>query len=98
MATRKIYTPAFKAQVALEALREQNTIGQLSSKFSVHPTQIQKWRERLKDNVASVFGNGVTENLKDKDQLIQELLKPDLRLLNISKIKGRNILELEKKS
>ena len=75
MATRKIYTPAFKAQVALEALREQNTIGQLSSKFSVHPTQIQKWRERLKDNVASVFGNGVTENLKDKDQLIERLYK-----------------------
>jgi len=73
--TKKIYTPTFKANVALEALKEQETIGQLSSKLSVHPTQIQKWRSKLKDNIGSIFGNGVNEELKEKDLLIERLYK-----------------------
>jgi transposase-like protein len=73
--TKKTYTPVFKANVALEALKETETIGQLSSKYSVHPTQIQKWKEKLKDNIAGLFGSGISNELKDKDQLIERLYK-----------------------
>ena len=71
--TRKVYTPAFKSQVALEALKEIDTIGQIASKFEVHPTQIAKWKTKLKDNLPLVFTNAVDQEVKEKDILIERL-------------------------
>jgi len=71
--TRKVYTPVFKSQVALEALKEIETIGQIASKFEVHPTQIAKWKAILKDNLSLVFTNGVNQEIKEKDILIEKL-------------------------
>jgi transposase-like protein len=42
--TRKRYTPTFKAQVVQELLKEDNTLAQLASEFSVHSNQLTKWR------------------------------------------------------
>jgi len=71
--TRKVYTPVFKSQVALEALKEINTIGQIASRFEVHPTQIAKWKAKLKDNLSLVFTNGVNQEIREKDILIEKL-------------------------
>lgn len=48
-------TPAFKKKVALEALREDKTMGQLASQYGVHPVQISKWKRELIDGAESVF-------------------------------------------
>ena len=45
MATRKQYSPKFKAKVALEAVRSERTLSQLASQFQVHPVQIGQWRK-----------------------------------------------------
>jgi transposase-like protein len=45
--TRKQYSPAFKARVAIEAIRGEKTLSQLGSQFKVHPIQIAKWRNGL---------------------------------------------------
>ena len=53
--SRKSRTPAFKKKVAIEALREDKTMGQLASQHGVHPIQVSKWKKELIDGAESVF-------------------------------------------
>ena len=53
---RKIRSGSFKAKVAIAALREQETLAQLSSRFTVHSTQINVWKRQPLDGAESLFG------------------------------------------
>lgn len=75
MGIRKQFSSEFKAKVALEALRGQKTASELASEFGVHATQITSWRNQLKERIASVFGNGESKELQEKDALIERLYK-----------------------
>ncbi len=55
--TRRTHTPAFKAQVALAALREDKTLAQLAKQYELHPNQITEWRRQLLEGAADVFGS-----------------------------------------
>ena len=54
--TRRTHNPAFKAQVALAALREDRTLAQLCEQFELHPNQITEWKRQLLERAAEVFG------------------------------------------
>ena len=53
--TRRVHTAAFKARVALAALRDDKTMAQLCQQFEVHPTQITQWKQQLLERAAEVF-------------------------------------------
>jgi transposase len=55
---RRNHTPAFKAKVALAAIKGDRTLAQLSEQFDVHPNQITSWKAQLEEGAADVFGSG----------------------------------------
>lgn len=56
--SRKVHTAAFKAKVALAAVKELQTVSQLASTHGVHPTQIHQWKKQLLEGAAEVFSSG----------------------------------------
>ena len=58
---RKQHTAAFKAQVALAAVRGDKTVNELASQYGVHPTLIHGWKKQLLAGADQVFGNGEAE-------------------------------------
>jgi transposase-like protein len=55
---RRNHTPAFKAKVALAAVKGDRTVAQLAEQFDVHPYQITSWKVQLEGGAADVFGSG----------------------------------------
>jgi transposase len=56
--TRRNHTPAFKAKVALAAVKGDRTLAQLAEQFDVHPNQVTSWKAQLESSAAGVFGPG----------------------------------------
>ena len=56
--SRRNHTPAFKAKVALAAIKGDRTLAQLAEQFDVHPNQITSWKAQLEGRAADVFGPG----------------------------------------
>jgi transposase-like protein len=68
--TRRNHGAAFKAKVAVEAVKGEQTLSELAQRFQVHPNQITMWKKQLLDRASEVF---------DKDKKHQE---PDVRDLH----------------
>ena len=73
--TRRNHGSAFKAKVALEALKGEQTVTEIASKHGLHPTLVNEWKRQLADGASAVFekGNGKAE--KDSAALVGELYK-----------------------
>src|SRR5438270_8493532 len=57
--TRRTHAPAFKAKVALAAIKGEKTLAESAQQYDVHPNQITAWKGELVDAAAGVFGCGV---------------------------------------
>jgi transposase-like protein len=55
---RKQHSPQFKAKVALEAVKGEKTIAEISSQYGIHPTMIHAWKRQLLESASELFERG----------------------------------------
>lgn len=63
--TRRKFTSEFKAKVALDAVKNQQTLAQLGLKYELSPVVISKWKSELLENMASIFENGAKKEVEN---------------------------------
>ena len=73
MAKRTRYSAEFKARVALDAIREELTLAELSSRHGVHPNMISGWKRAAIKNMAAAFGKDTGSAPKDREAEIDKL-------------------------
>ena len=66
---KKTFTAAFKAKVAIEAIKGHKTINELASEFEVHPSQIKGWKQRVIEESQEIFNS---KRDKQEESIIQE--------------------------
>ena len=77
---RKRYDPEFKAKVAFEALKGEETLSSLSSKYGIHPNQITKWKKQLQSGMKDIFKDGRKKPDARNDELENKLYEEIGRL------------------
>ena len=69
---RRNHSSAFKAKVALAAVKGEHTLAELAEQFDVHPNQIQNWKRRLVEGAEDVFGANA-EQVRHNEQEVEKL-------------------------
>lgn len=73
MKKRRRHSAEFKFKVAVEALREQQTLAQLASRYELSPVQISQWKKQLLESGQEVFSRGRKQQQNDEQQRIDDL-------------------------
>jgi transposase len=71
---RNRYSPEFKAKVALAALKNEETMSELSARFGVHPTMISNWKRTLLENASEIYDKG-RKSKKQKEAQVEDLYR-----------------------
>lgn len=71
--TRKKYSPSFKAKVALEAVKGQETIAQIAARYEIHPNLVTKWKKDLQANAAGIFSETGSRKKQQDENLVAQL-------------------------
>ena len=67
---RRKHSPTFKAKVAQEAVKGEETVAQLAARYKVHPDQIQAWKKARVEGASGVFGNGKEQKARNDAALV----------------------------
>ena len=68
MSKRRNHDAAFKARVALEAVKGERTVSELAADYGVHPTMIHQWKKALLDGAADIFERGSKKSAVEVDE------------------------------
>ena len=74
MTKRRRFSGELKAKVALEALRGDRTLQEITSKHQVHPNQVSTWKRQAMEGLGEMFSNGVERRRRDHESEVRELL------------------------
>jgi transposase-like protein len=66
---RRNHSAAFKAKVALEAIKGHKTLAQLAEQYDVHPNQVTSWKTELLEKATEIFGKGATESSAERQRI-----------------------------
>jgi putative transposase len=69
------YDAKFKARIALEAIKGEKTLGELSGMYGVHPSQVTRWKKRALEGMEEIFSNNGERKQKEAEELQDELYK-----------------------
>ena len=72
---KRSHPASFKAKVALDLIKEVDSLAAIASKYAIHPTQARQWKMQMLDNIEALFSDKPSTALKEKDELIDELYK-----------------------
>ena len=72
---RKTHDAAFKARIALEAIKGEKTIAELASKYEIHANQIGQWKKKLFEDLPLLFSDNRERQDKDHEELESELYR-----------------------
>ena len=75
MSQRKQRDGRFKAQVALEAIKNQQSISQIASEYGVNPAQVSQWKKQVLEQLPQLFSSRRAKTVSDNDQLVAELYR-----------------------
>lgn len=71
--TRRKFSADFKAKVALEAIKNQKTLAELSHQFDVNPVTISKWKGEFLENMSSIFGAEKSDPSAEESPMLEKL-------------------------
>ncbi len=72
---RKKHSAKFKTNVVLEAIKGEKTLAELSCKYSIHRTMIQRWKNEALEGLTNTFSNKIDKERKNEKDLISELYR-----------------------
>ena len=71
---RRKHSAAFKAKVALDALKERETLSELGAKYNLSPVQIGQWKKQLLEHSSSAFESGAKKGAADETESLLQTL------------------------
>ena len=77
---RKRYDAAFKAKVAIEAIKGQRTVNEIASAYQIHPHQVTEWKKQALQQMPEIFSNGRARAQFDDEELRNQLYQEIGRL------------------
>ena len=70
---RRTHDAGFKAKVALDAIKGEKTVAEISSKYGIHPNQVGKWKKEVLERLPEIFNGKMKKSDKTADELQSEL-------------------------
>jgi transposase len=72
---KRQHSASFKAKIAMELIKNTDTINAICSKYSIHPTQASMWKQQALTAIESGFNKKSDNNIKQKDELVDQLYR-----------------------
>jgi transposase len=74
MAQRRNFGKAFKAKVAIEAIRGEKTVNEIASVYEVHPNQVRQWKKQAMEQLPEAMADGRTKQARESKPVDEQKL------------------------